>query len=72
MRRAPVASVVAALLLAPPAPGAAHATLVHSAQAVAAPANVLLLHSYHEGFAWSDNITRGVARVLAGAGRPSS
>jgi PAS domain S-box-containing protein len=40
------------------------------ARAAAQPEQVLLLHSYHQGFAWTDNLTRGVERVLAESGRP--
>jgi PAS domain S-box-containing protein len=59
-------ALLASLLVAAPAPAAPTGV----AHAVAAPAQVLLLQSYHEGFAWSDNVTRGVKRVLEAADRP--
>ncbi len=40
-------------------------TLTGPAPVPAATRNVLLLHSYHSGYGWSDAITAGVRRVLA-------
>lgn len=42
----------------------------NEAFAVPPPAQVLLLNSYHPGFAWTDSITRGVEHILAAAGTP--
>lgn len=70
MRRLPTAAVTVGLVLTLVAPRGAIAGRGLPAQASPLPANVLLLHSYHKGFAWSDNVTRGVEEVLTGGGRP--
>lgn len=34
------------------------------------PARVLVLHSYHQGFAWTDGVQRGIDRVFSESGLP--
>jgi PAS domain S-box-containing protein len=57
LRRACLAALAAALVWA-------------AAPAAAAAPRVLVLHSYHHGFAWTDNVMRGVRRVLSRPGGP--
>jgi PAS domain S-box-containing protein len=68
MRR-PLQGALAIGLVALLAPAACSGALPQ-AQAAPAPAQVLLLNSYHKGFAWSDEITRGVESVIGSADRP--
>ena len=57
-------SLLLALLFLPPKISAEPANAPNQEQEVKGNPRVLVLHSYHVGFTWSDNVTKGIRSIF--------